>query len=75
MKRGKQIHCEGNDLGDGVVIEEDGEERYKYLGILERDDICQEKMKEKVQKEYYKRVRVRLKFTLNSGNVINAINI
>ena len=75
MKRGKQIHCEGNDLGDGVVIEEDGEERYKYLGILERDDICQEKMKEKVQKEYYKRVRVKLKFTLNSGNVINAINI
>ena len=75
MKRGKQIHCEGNDLGDGVVIEEDGEERYKYLGILERDDICQEKMKEKVQKEYYKRVKVKLKFTLNSGNVINAINI
>ena len=75
MKRGKQIHCEGNDLGDGVVIEEDGEERYKYLGILERDDICQEKMKEKVQKEYYKRVRVKLKFTLNSGNVINTINI
>ena len=75
MKRGKQIHCEGNDLGDGVVIEEDGEERYKYLGILERDDICQEKMKEKVQKEYYKQVRVKLKFTVNSGNVINAINI
>ena len=75
MKRGKQIHCEGNDLEDGVVIEEEGEERYKYLGILEGDDICQEKMKEKVQKEYYKRVRVKLKFTLNSGNVINAINI
>ena len=75
MKRGKQIHCEGNDLEDGVVIEEEGEERYKYLGILEGDEICQEKMKEKVQKEYYKRVRVKLKFTLNSGNVINAINI
>ena len=75
MKRGKQIHCEGNYLGNGVVIEEDGGERYKYLGILERDDICLEKMKEKVQKEYYKRVRVKLKFTLNSGNVINAINI
>ena len=75
MKRRKQIHCEGNDLEDGVVIEEEGEERYKYLGILEGDDIYQEKMKEKVQKEYYKRVRVKLKFTLNSGNVINAINI
>ena len=68
MKRGKQIHCEGNDLGDGVVIEEDGEERYKYLGILERDDICQEKMKEKVQKEYYKLERAVLKSKLKGGN-------
>ena len=49
MKRGKQVHCEGIDLGDVVVIEEADEEGYKYLGILERDDICQEKMKRKVQ--------------------------
>ena len=40
------------------MIEEADEEGYKYLSILERDDICQETMKEKVQKEYYKRVRV-----------------
>ena len=39
------------------MIEEADEEGYKYLGILERD-ICQEKMKEKVQKEYFKQVRV-----------------
>ena len=50
MKRGKQVHCEGIDLGDVAVIEEADEEGYKYLGILERDDICQEKMKGKVQK-------------------------
>ena len=54
MKRGKKIHCEGIDLGDGVVIEEAHEEGYKYLGILERDDICQGKIQEKTQKEYYK---------------------
>ena len=75
MKRGKQVHCEGIDLGDGVMIEEADEEGYKYLGILERDDICQEKMKEKVKKEYYKRVRAVLKSKLNGGNVTNAINI
>ena len=75
MKRGRQVHCQGIDLGDGVMIEEADEEGYKYLkegykylGILERDDICQEKMKEKVQKEYYKRVRAALKFKLNGGN-------
>ena len=74
MKRGKQIHCAGIDLGAGVVIEAD-EEGYKYLGILERDDIYQEKMKEKVQKKLYKRVRAVLKSKLNGGNVINAIKI
>ena len=71
----KQVHCEGIDLGDGVVIEEADEEGYKYLGILERDDICQEKMKEKVQSEYYKRFKAVLKSKLNGGNVINTINI
>ena len=75
MKRGEQVHCEVIDLGDGVVIEEEDEEGYKYIGILERDDICQEKMKEKVQKVYYKRVSAVLKSKLNGGNVINAINI
>ena len=34
MKRGKQVHCEGIDLRDGVVIKETDEEGYKYLGIL-----------------------------------------
>ena len=39
------------------MIEETDEEGYKYLGIPERDDICQEKMKETAQKKYYKPVR------------------
>ena len=30
IKRGKQVHCEGIDLGDGVVIEEADEEGRKY---------------------------------------------
>ena len=47
MKRGKKIHCEGIDLGDVVVIEEAHEEVYKYLGILERDDICQGRYKKR----------------------------
>ena len=51
------------------------EEGYKYLGLFERDDICQENMKEKFQKEYYKRVRTVLKSKLNGRNVINAIDI
>ena len=75
VKRGKQIHCECIDLVDGVVIEEADEEGYKYLRILEKDNICQEKMKEKIQKEDYKRVKPVLKSKLNGGNIINVINI
>ena len=41
MKRGKQVHFQGIDLGYGVVMEEADEEGYKYLGFLERNDVCQ----------------------------------
>ena len=64
MKRGKQVHCEVSDLGDVIMTEEADKEGYKYLGILDRDDIYQEKMKEKV-----------IINELNDGNVINTINI
>ena len=57
------------------MIEEADKKGYKHLGILERDDICQEKMKENVQKEYYKQVRAVLKSKLNGGNLTNAINV
>ena len=70
-----QVHYEGVDLGDGEVIEEANEERCNYLGVLEMDDISQEKVKEKVQKEYYKRVKAVLKSKLKCGNAVNAINI
>ena len=69
------MHYEAIDLGDGAEIGEADEEGCKYLGILKGDDICQEKMKEKVQKEYYKRVRAVLKSKLNDGNVIDANNV
>ena len=57
------------------MIEEAVDEGYKYLRILDRNDIFQEKMKEKFQKEYYKRVRAVLKSKLNGRNVVNATNI
>ena len=70
-----QVHYEGVDLGDGEGIEEANPEGSNYLGVLEMDDICQEKVKEKVQKEYYKQVKAVLKSKLKCGNAVNAINI
>ena len=55
-------------------LNSDEEEGYKYLGVLEADDIKHVEMKEKIQKEYFRRVRKILKSKLNGGNTIKAIN-
>ena len=47
---------------------------YKYLGILEADTIKQAEMKEKIQKEYLRRIRKLLETKLNSRNLIKGIN-
>ena len=57
MKRGKKIEDEGISMPDGQLLQDLGEESYKYLGILEADRIKMEDMKEKVRKEYYRRIR------------------
>ena len=57
------------------VISEVGEDGFKYLGIMERSDICQEQMKRSAKTEYLKRVRSALKSKLNAGNVFRAIDI
>ena len=50
------------------------EETYKYLGIEEGDGIQQGKMREKIRKEYYRRVRAVLQSKLNAKNKLEAIN-
>ena len=50
-------------------------ESYNYLGVLEADDVMVNEMKDKVKKEYYRRVRKVLETKFNSGNVFKAINI
>ena len=47
---------------------------YKYLGILEVDGVKDGDMKEKIAKEYYRRIRKILKSKLNGVNTITAIN-
>ena len=47
---------------------------YKYLGVFEADDLKRSEMKEKIKKEYKKRVRKVLETKLNGNNLIKAIN-
>ena len=75
MKRGVLSRSEGIQLPNDELIKniEEGE-GYKYLGILESDGFKNTEMKEKIRKEYLRRIKKILKSKLNSGNVVAAIN-
>ena len=75
MKVGKLVSVVGMELSSGEVIPElESDKGYKYLGILEADDIMHTEMKDKIKKEYYRRVRQLTSSKLNGGNTIRAIN-
>ena len=76
MKRGKLDKSEGIRLPDGRIIRSIGDdvEGYKYLGMLEADDIMHDEVKRSMKKEYIRRVKKILSSKLNAGDVIKAIN-
>ena len=59
---------------DTAIRDLDPEETCKYLGVNEGDRINHASMKEKIRKEYNRRIRLVLKTELNSENRIEAIN-
>ena len=59
---------------DTKIKELDREETNKYLSIEEVDGIQHGKMKEKIRKECYRRVRGVLQSELNAKNKLEAIN-
>ena len=75
MKKGKIVNSDGIELSIAKVIKplEEGVS-YKYLGVLEADEVMVNEMKDKVKKEDYRRVRKVLETKLNGGNVFKAIN-
>ena len=75
LKRGKLVMSDGIKLPDAKEIKSMNEgEGYKYLGIIEADEIKKKEMKEKVSNEYKRRVRKILETKLSGENVIKAIN-
>ena len=75
LKRGKITKFDGISLPDGRcikgLIKGAG---YKYLGILQADQIRYTEMKEIVKAEYLRRVQKVLETNLNSSNIIKGIN-
>ena len=75
FKKGKLTSTENINLGLDTVIQDLGQDStYKYLGINEGDGIQHATMKEKIRKEYYRRIRLVLGSELNAVNRTNAIN-
>ena len=75
FKKGK-LTSTGNRVidVDTEIQELDQEGVYKYLGVDESDGIQHSKMKEKIRKEYNRRVRSILRTELNGRNKMEAIN-
>ena len=54
---------------DEVIKYIENREGYKYLSILETDGFKNLEMKEKVRKNYFRRIKKIFKSELNSGNI------
>ena len=52
MKKGKIVNSDGIQLPNDKVIKSLEGETYKYLGVLEADEVMVNEMKDKVKKEY-----------------------
>ncbi|XP_067942988.1 uncharacterized protein [Watersipora subatra] len=76
MIRGK-LTGRGNIMlpNETEIHELEDNESYKYLGVMEADDIKQSEMKAKIKKEYIHRLMKVPKSKLTAGNLITAINI
>ena len=77
FKRGKLTQTPDMRLEpDNTTIKDlvNHEGTYKYLGVNEGDGIQHAKMKEKIRKEYYRRIRLVLGSELNAINKIDALN-
>ena len=71
LKRGKVWDSEGIVLSTGDTLKVIG---YKYLGVLEMEDILVVRMKDSIRKEYFRRLRLILRSKLKGKNKIMGIN-
>ena len=66
---GKRVNSDEIALPDDTQLRALGEEEsYKYLGVLEADHVLHDESKERLKKEYIRRVNKCLKSKLNGGN-------
>ena len=75
FKRGCLTSTSNNHIDSSVNIKELEQERtYKYLGVNEGDGIQHAATKEKIRKEYYRRIRLIIKSELNASTRVETIS-
>ena len=76
IKARKVFSVGGMELSSGEVIPElKSEKGYKHFSILEANDIMHTEIKDKIKKEYYRRVTQLASLKINGGNKIRTINV
>ena len=76
-KRGKLVTTEGIAIpGERLIraMNEGDVDAYKYLGVLEGEEIKHTEMKRRIEKEHFRRAQTILKSELNGGKMVQAIN-
>ncbi|KAI5748311.1 hypothetical protein M8J77_024164 [Diaphorina citri] len=74
FQKGKLISSQNIKIDEVTTIKAlEQHDVYKYLGIDEHDGVQHKKMKTKLRKEYYRRIRCVLKTELNGKNKMSAI--
>ncbi|XP_063952186.1 uncharacterized protein LOC135153479 [Lytechinus pictus] len=75
LMRGKPANDNNFQMPNGEEIRSiESGGSYKYLGILEADQLKHQEMKKKIEAEYIRRIRKVLKSKLNAGNMVKAVN-
>ena len=69
IKNGKRVECSGVVLPSGDVMKDVDEDGYKYLGVLQSEVQMNREMKEKIEKEYLRRVKLLARSKLYAGNL------
>jgi len=73
LRRGKVVASDEIVLPDGQLIKSlSHDDTYKYLGVLECDDIKHSAMINKLKKEYIRRLKALLRSHLNARNIVCA---
>ena len=74
VEKGVKRKSEGIVLPGGEIIKEIDEGGYKYLGVLEAEDIMEKVMKDRLKGEYYRRTKLLVRSKLYGGNMVKGIN-